>query len=89
MISISFPQIYETATDEMKEMKDKILLCIEKQALVQIIIRKLAEQLVESNYVSVNQSHVCVAKNLRGCANNHCFRLTEIVTFARNFECTY
>lgn len=66
MISISFPQIYQTATDEMK---DKILLCIEKQALVQIIIRKLAEQLVESNYVSANQCDVCLAKNLRGCAN--------------------
>ena len=46
----------------MKEMKDKILLCIEKQALVQTIIRELAEQLVESNYVSANQCEVCVAK---------------------------
>ena len=49
-------------------MKDKILLCIEEQALVQIIIRKLAEQLVESNYVSANQCDICVPKNLRGCA---------------------
>ena len=46
------------------EMKDKILLCIEKQALVQIIIRELPEQLMKSNYVSANQCEVCVA---RGC----------------------
>ena len=47
----------------MKEMKDKILRCIEKQALVQVIMKELAEQLVESNYVSTNQCEVCVAKN--------------------------
>lgn len=47
-------------------MKDKILLCIEKQALVQIIIRELPEQLMKrsSYYVSANQCEVCVA---RGC----------------------
>lgn len=52
-VSISFLQIYETKSDKM-EMKDKILLCIEKQALVQIIIRELSEQLMKSNYVSAN-----------------------------------
>ena len=41
------PQIYESRPDEMNE---KILCSIEKQALVQIITKELAKQLVPENY---------------------------------------
>ena len=51
-----FPQIYESGPDEMNE---KILCSIEKQALVQVIIKELAEQLVPENYRDVS----CVSAN--------------------------
>ena len=72
------------------EMKDKILLCIEKQALVQIIIRELPEQLMKrsSYYVSANQCEVCVARGCLVLWNIYCFRLTETGIFAKKFECT-
>ena len=51
-----FPQIYESGPDEMNE---KILCSIEKQALVQIITKELAKQLVPENYKVV----ACVSAN--------------------------
>ena len=51
-----FPQIYESGPDEMNE---KILCSIEKQALVQVIIKELAEQLVPENYRAAS----CVSAN--------------------------
>ena len=45
-----FPQIHESGPDEMNE---KILCSIEKQALVQMIIRELAKELVPENYKTV------------------------------------
>ena len=42
--------MYETGPDEMIQ---KILCCIEKQALVQVIIRELAKHLVPDKYIFV------------------------------------
>jgi len=42
--------VYESESDERSE---KILLCIEKQALVQTIIREFAKHLVPEKYISI------------------------------------
>ena len=44
---VVFPQINETDPSE------NILSCIEKQALVQVIIREFAKHLVPDNYILV------------------------------------
>lgn len=51
---LPFPQLHERGSDE------KTLHCIEKQALVQVIIRELAKHLLPENY----KATACVSANL-------------------------
>ena len=44
---VLFPQIYGTGPGE------NILCCIEKQALVQVIIKEFAKHLIPDNYILV------------------------------------
>ena len=54
LVLLSSPQLHQTGSDE------KILQCIEKQALVQIILRELAKHFMQENYKAI----ACVSANL-------------------------
>ena len=49
---MSFSQVCENGPDERSE---QILICIEKQAVVQSIIKEFAEHLVSGEYAAVSE----------------------------------
>ena len=68
-VLLPFPQLHEIGSDE------KTLHCIEKQALVQVIIRELAKHLLPENY----KATACVSANLSDVQALQCIATVYII----------